>query len=292
MKAARIIARPWLAGLRTWRALAGAPRPGVGFRVLLLHDVPRADWPVFERLLSRLEDRFGLISPDGAGRILAGANVGTGRSPFLLSFDDGFVSNLELARDVLARRGVRALFFVCPGLVDLDPGAQRAAVAEHIFRGKVGADSITPDQRLMSWGELAELRDLGHSIGAHGMTHRSLAGLDGDELEAEVEASGRRISEQLGIEAAWFAYPFGQIGTIDAAAMSAIARRYKYCRSGVRGLNRPGAHRLSMLADHLDLHASEAWQGLVLEGALDFRYRAARHALFAMAHEAGQDTPP
>ncbi|MSO89944.1 MAG: polysaccharide deacetylase family protein, partial [Rhodospirillaceae bacterium] len=177
------------------------------------------------------------------------------------------------------RHGVKALLFVCPGLMDLPRAQQPIAIAANVFRGKA---NTVPD--MMSWDQAAELAALGHTIGAHGMSHARLAGLDPARLEDEIGGSQRRLTGQLGRPADWFAFPFGDIGSIDGPALTVIARHFRYCRSGVRGLNRAGTSPLRLLAQHVDLDAPLSYQRMALGGGLDSRYTEARKRLEDMAH--------
>ena len=295
MRPREFLAPPWRVALRAGRAIGFGRVPAGGFRILMFHDVPQTRWHDFAALLDHIKARFGLIDPaEAARRLTVGEADGaaeTDRAPCLLSFDDGFASNLALAKSLLADHGATALFFVCPGLVELPAAAQRDAVAANIL-DRNSADVMAPDQRLMNWDELAELRDLGHGIGAHGLNHRRLAGLGVEELTSEIEVPGRILADKLGIDVHWFAYPFGDIGAIDGAALKVIGRCYRFCRSGVRGFNTTGVHRLAILADNMDLSASRPWQKLVLEGGLDFRYRGARQRLDMLARAGDHNTPP
>jgi peptidoglycan/xylan/chitin deacetylase (PgdA/CDA1 family) len=175
----------------------------------------------------------------------------------VLNFDDGFQANRDVAERILAPRGIKAAFFVSPGLV-----------------GQEG---------YMGWSDLAALAKSGHVIGAHGMSHRRLAGLRGADLEAEVVLPGEAIAEKLGATPEWFAFPFGDIDSIDPTALVLIGRHYQRCRSGVRGANSPDTHRLAVLADHVDLGSSFAWQRLTVAGGLDAPYREARERLHRWA---------
>jgi peptidoglycan/xylan/chitin deacetylase (PgdA/CDA1 family) len=223
------------------RAVAAKPPPG-SYRILLLHDVPVAQYERLERLLDYLgHDAFA------ARR-------------FVLNFDDGLKGNRDVAERLLAPRGIKATFFISPALV--------------------GQDGY------MGWDDLAALAESGHVIGAHGMSHRRLAGLNGTDLETEVVRPGEAISAKLGQAPEWFAFPFGDIDSIDAAALALIGRHYRLCRSGVRGPNVPGTHRLAVLADHVDLESSFAWQRLTVAGGLDGRYAQARERLRRWAAEA------
>ena len=257
MKARELLAPALLAA-----HAAFGPRAVPGeFRALLLHDVPPAQYRRLARLLDHAAQSGGFVSPQEAASRLEHRSAGTGR--FLLTFDDGFMGNRDVAERVLAPRGIKAAFFVNPGLIEGQP-----------------------DRTYMGWDDLMALAQEGHVIGSHGWSHTRLAGLRGADLEAEIARPGETLAARLGTPPEWFAYPFGDIDSIDAESLALIGRRYRICRSGVRGPNAPGAHRLAVLADHVDLGASFAWQRLTLAGGLDGRYGPARARLLGMARSA------
>ncbi len=274
-----LVAPFWMAG----RRLTGAGRaPAGAFRILMFHGIPRERSGDFARLIDRLVAGPGIIDPEEAARRIGGSLPAgdAGRQPVLISFDDGFASNGQVALDILVPRGIRALFFVCPALIDLVGAAQKEAVLRQVFRGRRPASPIEP---MLDWDGIGKLLDGGHVIGAHGMNHRRLAGLSAEALEEEVGGAQAALSSRLGVAPDWFAYPFGDIGAIDAAALDAIGARFRFCRSGVRGGNVPGEHPLALRADNIDLDTSPAWQYLAADGALDFRYGTARARLDALA---------
>lgn len=262
-------------------AVTGVP---IGFRILIFHDVTPAERSAFEDLVAHLAGRDALLSPDAAARWIAGDTPvkSTAPPPCLLTFDDGFAGNHELAASVLAKYGVKAVFFVCPGLVDLDAEAQLAAVRANVVRRDFTDADLMARLRLMSWQEIGDLVAAGHAIGAHGMTHRALSSLSGDELRREILESGERIEAAISRPVEWYAYAFGGIEHISTAALEIIAERYPLCRSGIRGLNRAGANRLALLADHVDLSAPSAYQRLTAAGALDIAYAGRRRRFLAM----------
>jgi peptidoglycan/xylan/chitin deacetylase (PgdA/CDA1 family) len=257
--------------------------------LLLLHGLPPEQEDAFADLLRYIAEQNGFLTPRQAERRLAGADLDDrGGEPVLLSFDDGFASNFTVARTLLAERRIKALFFVCPGLIDLDPEAQQTAVRQRLFPLPPSA----PIERLMSWDEVAALHEDGHVIGAHTMTHARLAGLGPTQLADEIGASAERIATQIGSRPDWFAFPFGEIDAVNEAAIRVIGRHYAYCRSGVRGLNHAATHPLALHADHMDLAAAPAWRRLILAGGLDFYYRTARQRLGAMAAYAADTAKP
>lgn len=68
----------------------------------------------FDRQIAFLKSAFDVISP---GDISAMRRRGDGRA-LLITFDDGYRDNYELAFPVLARHGVPATFFLCTGFLD------------------------------------------------------------------------------------------------------------------------------------------------------------------------------
>lgn len=291
MKQRELIAGPWFAALTAWRALAGAAAPPGAFRILLLHDVPAARRSGLAALLDHVSRRCGFIAPrEAMARLASDVPPANDRrpAPCLLTFDDGFASNREVAETLLQPRGIRAVFFVCPGLIDLAPDAQRAAIARNIHDGHP-PHGASAHGSLMGWDDLAALARAGHAVGGHSLSHRRLTTVQGAALEDEIAGTAERLSRRLGIAPDWFAYPFGDIESIDGAALASVGRHWRVCRSGVRGLNAPRTHRLALLADHIDLYAGAAWQRLAVAGGLDRRYEAARRRLAAMAAAADHD---
>jgi len=264
------LAVPWLALHRLFGT-------GGGLRLLLLHEVTAAELPALERLIGWLAGAGRLGTPAEIEAALAGGAAPAGPR-WVISFDDGFAGNAAAAR-VVARAGGRALLFVCPGLIGLTGEARRRAIAANIFDG--GRDA--GDLRLLGWDELAELQAAGHIIASHTLGHRRLSALTPAEIEAEVAGAAALLTDRLDAGSDWFAYPFGDIGSISAEALAIIGRHHRYCRSGVRGAITAGTHRLAVPAEQIDLAAPPAYQQLVAEGGLDARYGAARARLSAMA---------
>lgn len=249
-----------------------------GLRVLLFHDIPPGQSPAFETLVATLAAAGRLASPAEAEDVLAGRAAARPGS-CLLSFDDGFASNFTVARTILARYGAKGLFFVCPGLMDLPTGDQRAAIAANIFDGKRTLGDLDPGLRLMNWNEVTALAAAGHAIGNHTLSHRQLTLLSKDAQAEEVGGAAERLATRLGQPIPWFAFPFGDITSVDAAALHEIAKHHAFCRSGIRGANGADTLAMAVRADQVELTAPAAWQWLAVEGGLDRRYVHERRLL-------------
>lgn len=252
------------------------------FQIAILHDVAERDFAALIRFLRDVERERGFLKPaeidnwlkpDGAARASAGR-----RPPCLLTFDDGFASALPVVRDILPQFDISAVFFVCPGLIDLPTPARETAVLQNVFRGMMPSQGVPS---LMNWGDLAELQNAGHVVGAHGMNHIKLSAASQTESEAEILEAGACLERHLGRRPDWYAYAFGDIESISAPALQIMRSRYRYCRSGIRGSN--DAYSLSgvLTAQEINLATPSEFQRAVLDGALDLRYISARRRLRA-----------
>jgi peptidoglycan/xylan/chitin deacetylase (PgdA/CDA1 family) len=136
-----------------------------------------------------------------AGQPLAGCVV--------LSFDDGYLSLLRHAAPILARYDFAPTLFVTTGFV-----------GQPDYRAANFARSAPPADRPLSWPEIRELHRAGWDIQAHSCTHPPHAGLPPAHLHAELAGSKRLLSEHLGLDAQFYAFPYG---SYDRHALRALA---------------------------------------------------------------------
>ena len=94
------------------------------------------------------------------------------------------------------------------------------------------------------------------------------------------------MDTRLAQETDWYAYAFGDIRSIDRPAIEAIARRFRFCRSGIRGANGRQTNRMAFCADSLSPGAPLSYQKLLIEGAVDIMYGRRRRALETYAAKA------
>lgn len=122
------------------------------------------------------------------------AEASQGRPGVALTFDDGYLDNLENAAPVLARLGLPATVFMAAGLAGQEISPQKPT---------------SDETRLMNWTELTQLRGMGFEIGSHTLSHRRLTSLPEAEQRVEVFESKRVLEDRLGQPIHAFAYPFG-----------------------------------------------------------------------------------
>ena len=138
----------------------------------------------------------------GISTLVEAVRAGHQRGLVGITFDDGYVSVLESALPELLRHGFTASMFII---------SDRLGGSNEWDEG--------PSWPLMSADQVGELAAAGMEVGSHSATHRRLAGIGPDQLEAEVTGSRARLGELLGTSVRGFAYPYG---SMDAAARQAV----------------------------------------------------------------------
>ncbi|HEY6549848.1 MAG TPA: polysaccharide deacetylase family protein [Solirubrobacterales bacterium] len=137
---------------------------------------------------------------------------------FVVTFDDGYRSNLELGLPVLQALGVPATVFVPTDLID-EAGLFECLPEEHM---PVDEEEL----RCMSWDEVRSLADAGWEIGSHTCTHPHLTQVDDRQLAFELRRSREVCEERLQRRCESIAYPFG---SHDERVMSATGEAgYRY----------------------------------------------------------------
>jgi peptidoglycan/xylan/chitin deacetylase (PgdA/CDA1 family) len=127
----------------------------------------------------------------------------TGKT-LVVTFDDGYLSNLTLAAPILARLGVPGTLFVPSDYVSGGPmewpGIERWRRGPH-------ERELTP----LDWEQVAELAGMGWEIGSHTCSHPKLTTLADDQLERELRDSRAAIEARLRAPCRTIAYPYGDV---------------------------------------------------------------------------------
>jgi peptidoglycan/xylan/chitin deacetylase (PgdA/CDA1 family) len=128
------------------------------------------------------------------------------RRAVVITIDDGYRDNLEMAAPLLRRYGYAATVFLVSQRVD--------GVNDWTSEGPLAG------RPLLSWAEVEQLASDGISIGAHTRTHPALPTLGEEAMEAEVSGSREDLKARLGRPIRVFAYPYGEL---DESAVRAVA---------------------------------------------------------------------
>jgi peptidoglycan/xylan/chitin deacetylase (PgdA/CDA1 family) len=269
--------RPLLRRLWSWRGVLILNYHRIGDSTAA--DTDRSLWSAtaerFDEQLAELPRFADVIGPDD---LQDAVNSGRGRH-VMLTFDDGYRDNFEVAYPLLRAHGLTATFFVTTGFLDQprmawwdelawmvrhgdtppdDPDAATRALTDHYKQlpaseterfldqtaeatGAGRADAATGAREWMTWDMVRELRENGMSIGGHTVDHPILSSLPSAGQQREVRDCVARLEEELGEPTRLFAYP---VGTRDAftreTARVLRQARVRMAFSFYGGIQRPG----------------------------------------------------
>jgi peptidoglycan/xylan/chitin deacetylase (PgdA/CDA1 family) len=254
-------------------------------KVLTYHDIPENQLEQFNNHIKFLYDSYPFLNLDDFHSFLGGNNYIEGLH-LLITFDDAFLSSKIAAAEILEQLGIKAVFFVTANFVGLsDEYEWKNFVSNRFFNGNKSFQEIGREYAPMSKDDLLWLRDKGHAIGSHSLNHMRLPCLPKEELESEIVGSGDFLAGELKIAIDDFAYPFGDIGSINAASMTLIRRRYKCCFSGIRGLNKPSTSPMAIFRDSVSLDDTPDYLKFIVEDGLSVMYYGKSKTLRNMAEK-------
>ena len=109
---------------------------------------------------------------------------------YIITFDDGYLDNLEVALPLLKQFEATACIFVTTS-----------------WCGKKDLPSATTGYPILSWPQLRQLADAGVDIGAHTVSHPFLTDIAPESAWEEIHQAKHEIEDRLGLEAQAFSYP-------------------------------------------------------------------------------------
>jgi len=113
----------------------------------------------------------------------------------VITFDDGYVDNLELAMPALREKGFSATCYL---------------VADRIGQSNAwDSELLRVRKPLMDVPQIREWLAAGMKVGSHTRTHPRLTGLDVASKRQEIGDSKRALEDRLGVAIDHFCFPYG-----------------------------------------------------------------------------------
>lgn len=176
-----------------------------GARILGYHRIA-GERDVLSVRPERFRRQLELVRASGADTVsleeaLDRLDAGDDRRAVVVTFDDGYLDNLEIAAPVLRELGIPATIFLPTRIID---GAERF----HWYDDPPAA---------LSWEQVRALDREGLvGFGAHTRTHPRLPHVDDDRARDEIVGAKAELEERLGRPVTTFCYPAGLYGERDA----------------------------------------------------------------------------
>ena len=129
----------------------------------------------------------------------------------ILGFDDSPKSQFTLAKPILDKYGFKGSFFV---------------VCNYVNAGSEGMDKMR-----MTWQDINTLKEEGHDIESHSMTHTDLDMKSQQNLIYEIGGSKQCLLDHVGVNPTIFAYPASS-GHSNATVVDVVSQYYDLARTG------------------------------------------------------------
>ena len=166
--------------------------------------LPRA---IFEKHLQHLIKNYSVISlRQLVTDLRKGHSIAS--NSVVITFDDGYKDNYELALPLLEKYRCHATFFVVTDFIE----------GKVLLNDEIGFEA-------MSWDQVKALDKSPYAdIGSHGKTHVRLSSLTDECLKKEIYESRFTLEKKLGRKIDLFAYPNGQGADIHHNARDVLTQ--------------------------------------------------------------------
>ncbi len=170
-------------------------------RILTFHDISDDAADVYAVTKGQFADYLSLLRDEGYTTIRARDLLSDWPSVLsqdrvvLLTFDDAFATQRDIAAELLTQHDMTATFFVISSLV----GQNRT---RYKFGGKERTFLCKEDLRQMVLD--------GFDIGSHSHTHTMFGTLTAEQVDDEARLSKQILKDATGRDVIGFAYPFGR----------------------------------------------------------------------------------
>jgi peptidoglycan/xylan/chitin deacetylase (PgdA/CDA1 family) len=244
-------------------------------RVVNYHATPAERAENFAAQLDFYRSYFSDTTPADLDDCLRG--VGTRRTPgLLLSFDDGYVSNYEVAAPLLEKAGFTGWFFVSSGrLGDVD--------------AREPSGRARPGERFMTIDELRDLRARGHVIGFHSHSHQLLgAGLARERLRFEILESKQAFERALGFPLESFCWVGGAEPGYSAQGAALVAQAgYRFAFTTNLSVLTAGVDPLILDRTNIEVDWPMEQVKFYLSGVMDIAYLGKRRRVTQLLRRGG-----
>jgi peptidoglycan/xylan/chitin deacetylase (PgdA/CDA1 family) len=180
-----------------------------------------------------------------------------------VTFDDAYLSVLQLAQPIMERLGLPGTVFVPTAFAPQRQRLRWDGIEQWL------ATPSASELECMSWRDLEGLVQDGWEVGSHTRTHPRLTQLDDDGVRHELVQSRRECTAALGAPCETLAYPYGDVD--DRVARFTAAAGYSAAAILSSSLRNDGPHRWPRVGIY---HGDTRWRFRLKTDAMVRRIRS------------------
>ena len=237
--------------------------------VLTFHHIPKNNLNLFNKLINNLERDFDFINPNLISDLF---KYDLDKPRILITFDDGFRSNLDAYKNILMPKSIKALFFITNNFIGLKDKYAEKFSTNNFYNSKPQKSSYSGELDALSWEEIKWLKDHKNVIGCHTLNHKNLAKISEERLNYEVLKSKELLEKKIGVDIDMFAYPFGINKSINKKVIKFVSERFKYAFSNIRGSVNQSPSNYFIYRQNIDFHSNQWEIDAILKNKLNFIY--------------------
>ena len=247
-------------------------------RILMFHDI--YDYQKFEKIIIHLKKDWEFISPDYFYNICKNKKK-INKRLILLTFDDGFKSNLKVAEEILSKYRIKAIFFIPFQFVNI----QNLRNKQKFINKNLKIEKITSKMDSMNLNDIKKLIKLKHKIGAHTYSHSDLKFTKNiKKLNFEIIDATDKFQKKINRKIKLFAFNFGRLKNISQPMVKIANKRFDLLFTGIRGQNNFSTKLL--FRDNINLEDNIYDINVYMHGIYDLFYKKERKKLLSFLRKA------
>ena len=177
----------------------------------------------------------------------------------------------------MAELKIKSIFFITEDFIGLNKNRVINFIKEQFYQGSKVEMEDVENYLPMSWDDIVWLRGQGHQIGAHTKTHPILSSVSNDTtLNDEIILSANRIGNRIDGHVDQFAFPFGNILSVNKMSLEKARNRFKYSFSNIRGSIQESPNNSFLFRQNINPSDPSWFVKMTIQGKLDWTHFTVR----------------
>ena len=240
-------------------------------RVLMFNYITSKQYQKFEKLIIKLKQDYNIVSPSEFSNLIKNKKKLV-EDTILLTFDDGYKSQYNVAKKILNKHNIQGIFFITLNFIKLKSKIKTTKFLKYNLKVLERKKDEFFDIKNMNFNNINFLVKSGHVIGAHTIDHKDLARLSFKNQKYEIVDYKKQLNKKLKIKNInHFAFTFGELKNIDKNSLQISLQNYDFVYSGIRGNNYKSNNKV-LFRDNCDLHLTFKEIFFFLNGFGDLYY--------------------